>query len=390
VTIAAVPTANLNGGEGTADVLVVNDAAGFKANTKVTGFEVLALGALSAKDNDATGFTALLVGGAIGGDASFTNVAAGTALSITGATGKAVTYTLKDAVGTTDAMTLNIGSATTKGIDAGTVVTTGVELQTVNSVGTGKATDAANKVVITNDKATSLVVVGNHTAEISGFKAVTTIDLSKATGLVDVSKVTVADAGVTATAGTGGSKITGGIGKDTLTGGAGADALNGGAGADVIVGNGGKDVITGGAGADDITISGGMNKLVFALADSGANKTTNTQTTALTTGFDVIKGAMAGDTIEFVGATFGFGDVIAKGNNLAGVDNDVVFVRGSFDAAAGIFSYAANGADTLMTADTDSVVTLDGIVGVAFESVVLIGFVAGANTSAAGGLITLA
>jgi S-layer protein len=381
VTIAAAPTANLNGGEGTADVLVVNVAAGYTANTKVTGFEVLALGALNAGKNDATGFTALSVGAAIAGPSEFTNVAAGTALSITGANaGKTVTYTLKDAVGTTDAMTLNIGSATTKGIDAGTVVTTGVELQTVNSVGTGKATDAANKVVITNDKATSLVVVGNHTAEISGFKAVTTIDLSKATGLVDVSKVTVADAGVTATAGTGGSKITGGIGKDTLTGGAGADALNGGAGADVIVGNGGKDVITGGAGADDITISGGMNKLVFALADSGANKTTNTQTTALTTGFDVIKGAMAGDTIEFVGATFGFGDVIAKGNNLAGVDNDVVFVRGSFDAAAGIFSYAANGADTLMTADT----------GADFESVVLIGFVAGANTSAAGGLITLA
>jgi S-layer protein len=62
------------------------------------------------------------------------------------------------------------------------------------------------------------------------------------------------------------------------------------------------------------------------------------------------------------------------------VDNDVVFVRGSFDAAAGIFSYAANGADTLMTADT----------GADFESVVLIGFVAGANTSAALGVITLA
>jgi hypothetical protein len=110
----------------------------------------------------------------------------------------------------------------------------------------------------------------------------------------------------------------------------------------------------------------------------------------LTTGFDVIKGAVAGDTIQLGTSGYGFGDVIVNGANLAGVDNKVVFVRGSFDSANKIFSYGANGADTLMTADQDSDVSADGIADVDFGAIVLIGFVAGANTSAALGVITLA
>lgn len=394
VTLTKAATKAVNGGDGTADVLVVNDAAGFVANAKVTGFEILAVGKANAAKNDATGFTALHVGGETAAGVSFDNVAAGTALTIAAATVNGVKYVLKDATGKTDAMALTVGTATTKGINAGTVDAAGIEAQTVKSLGTGTGTGTvANEVTITN-KATSLVVEGSHAIKIAGLadKTVKTIDLTAATKMVDVSSITVDITGVTATAGAGGAKITGGDGKDTLTGGAGADTLNGGKGADVIVGNGGKDVITGGTGADDITISGGMNKLVFEIGDSGANKTTNTQTTALTTGFDVIKGAMAGDTIQLGDGTsgYGFGDVIAKGTNLAGVDNKVVFVRGSFDSAAGIFSYAANGADTLMTADTESLATTPTSLNVAFDSIVLVGFVAGDNTSAALGVITLA
>jgi hypothetical protein len=218
---------------------------------------------------------------------------------------------------------------------------------------------------------------------------VKTITLTGATKAVDVSGITVDATGITATAGAGGAKITGGAGVDTITGGVGVDTIVGNGGADVIVGGGGKDVITGGVGADAVTISGGANKLVYAVGDSGANITTNTQVSELTTGFDVVKGAVAGDTIQ-LNVTMGsnvngyqFGDVTVGAANLAGVIDQIVFSYGTYDAAAGIFSYAANGLDSVMTYGSN-----DG--GTAFESIILVGYHAGANTSAANGLITLA
>jgi Ca2+-binding RTX toxin-like protein len=197
--------------------------------------------------------------------------------------------------------------------------------------------------------------------------------------------VTVAATGVTATAGAGGAKITGGAGADTITGGAGGDTLHGAGGNDVIVGGGGKDSIFGDAGVDKITISGSSVNLNFAAGDTGANTSTTIQTAELTSTFDVVTGAVAGDTITLVGlAGYGFGDVTVGNTNLAGVDDQIVFARGAYDAAAGTFTFAANGPDSVLTYDT----TIGA--GTTFESVVLVGLVEGVNTSVAGGLITLA
>jgi len=189
--------------------------------------------------------------------------------------------------------------------------------------------------------------------------------------------------------GAGDNTIAGGNGNDTITGGAGIDSITGGAGNDVIVGGGGADIITGGAGADTITLTGNTATIKLAAADeAGNNNATIAQPSLLTSPFDVIFGATAGVKIDlnFVGAATSTGTLVLNGTNFAGQNNAVVFTNGTFDAAAGIFNFAANGRDTVVTFDTNAGT---GAVDVAFESIILVGFDAGANTTAASGIITL-
>ncbi|MFM6991661.1 MAG: hypothetical protein ACKOWD_10280, partial [Rhodoferax sp.] len=192
----------------------------------------------------------------------------------------------------------------------------------------------------------------------------------------------VAAVTITETAGT--NSITGSSTiASTLTGGTGVDTIVGGAGRDVIVGGGGADVITGKGGADKITVSGTTSKIVnVALGDSGANTSTTIQTAELTSTFDVVNGAAAGDTVQLFTSTPA---VNLTASNLAGTDDVINFARGTYDSAAGTFTYAANGADTAMTYDT----TVGA--GTAFETIILVGYVAGSTTAVSGGgLITLA
>jgi len=63
------------------------------------------------------------------------------------------------------------------------------------------------------------------------------------------------------------------------------------------------------------------------------------------------------------------------------VAGHVEFTTGTYDAANGVFTYGAAGADT--------VVTYDHGAGV-FESIVLVGYHAASTTAIAAGIITLA
>jgi S-layer protein len=170
----------------------------------------------------------------------------------------------------------------------------------------------------------------------------------------------------------------------------GADFISSGGGNDVIVAGGGADVITAGAGADKITLFGKTTKLVMAaIADSGANTSTTIQTSQLTSTFDVVYGMAAGTTMKLATNT----PTLTKTNNanLSGVDDQVVFARGTFDSAAGTFVYAANGADTAMTYDTtvNFPVAIPPVTGTAFETVILVGYVQGSTTAIdTAGLIT--
>lgn len=165
----------------------------------------------------------------------------------------------------------------------------------------------------------------------------------------------------------------------------GVDAITGGTAADVIVGGGGADVITGGAGADKITLSGTTSQIVQASGASGTNTSTTIQTAELTTTFDVVYGAAAGDTIVLGNTNIHQGLLTTAAINLAASTSDdaVVFARGTYDAAAGTFAYASNGLDSAMTYDSSSTA------GVTAETVILVGFVASSAATVSIGTLTL-
>ncbi|GJE43270.1 DUF4214 domain-containing protein [Methylobacterium soli] len=256
VTIAAAPTQAITGGAGTADELVVNIASGFNAsaNTKIAGFEVLGLGTAATGTYDATGFTGLHVGNALAGDVTFSNVAAGTALTVDAAPGKVVNYALKDASGTADAATLNVGKATGTGLDlSGKAIDfLGVETLTVNSLGTS----GTHKVSLTDTALTKLVVTGSENIAVSSTltAALATVDASATTKGVDLSGLTLKAAA-------------------TEIGGAGADTFKGVAGLAVETGNAGADTFK------------------FALNANGNQYTTVTD-------FTKTAGAVTGDTLD--------------------------------------------------------------------------------------------
>jgi Ca2+-binding RTX toxin-like protein len=208
----------------------------------------------------------------------------------------------------------------------------------------------------------------------------------------DVINLAAATKAVTITETAGANTITGSATfASILTGGSGADIINGGAGKDTIIGGNGADVIKGGAGADLITVAGNTSTIVHGAGDSGINATLNTAASELTANFDVIRGLTAGDKINLgtivTNAANGVitSDLVLANTNLAGTANKVVFAAGTYDAANGIFTYGAAGLDTALTFNDTGIAG-----GTNFETIILVGYHAGATTSAAAGVITLA
>jgi len=401
------------------DTLVVDEAAFSLAG--FTGFETLGLGESATGTYDATGFTGLTQG-AVSDDVAYSNVAAGTGLTITASVEHATAVNLANSTGGTDVFNLTVKSAAA--VNTGAITADGVE--TINVVSTDTdTTQHQNTVILASDALKSVVITGNAGVALTADDiTITSVDASalSLTGTVE------ADAGFTWTSGavtdnlvvkgsaTGGDNIDVSLaaaagktvtvttyagtntidGSDTLvnhiTGGTGADTITGGDAADVIVGGGGADVITGGKGADKITISGNTATITIASAtDTGVNSNDTVQVAQLTSTYDVITGATAGVKINLGTVAQGASnadiatvDLILNGTNLAGQDNKVVFVNGTYNADAGTFTYAANGADTAVTYDTSADTTT------AFQTIILVGFDAGAATTAAAGVITLA
>jgi S-layer protein len=284
VTILANPTKAISGGAGVADVLNVNIAGGFNAssNSLITGFETLGVGALATGTYVATNFTHLTEG-AVAGAITFSNVAAGTDLTITASPTAATTYTLADATGTADALSLKL-SGSGANITAGTLTASGIEKVTLavsdsNGDAAGTYTDsltlvdtAAKTITITGDTNLNLTVTGNI--------ALTSIDASASTGGLTVT-----------TAGTVAEVVKGGAGVNALTAvtGTTGDTLVGGASADTLTANAGLDTLTGGAGAD-----------TFVVATAGANVNTYTTITDIAKG-DILQLANFG--LETFGST---------------------------------------------------------------------------------------
>jgi len=400
----------VEGGAGT-DTLVVN--AGTFSLARFTGFETLGLGGSATGAYDAAAFTGLTQG-AVAGAVTYNNVAAGTGLTVTATVGQTTAYNLANITGTADVLNLTVKSAAA--VTTGAITANGVETINVASTDTD-TTQHQNTVNLASNALKSVVITGNAGVALTAADTtITSVDASalsltgtvaagagftwtsgavtgnlvvngSATGGDNINVAAAATAGktTTVTVFSGPNSVTGSGLVDNITGGTGADTITAAAGNDVIIGGGGADMITGGAGADRITVTGNTWTITQASNASGVNTSTTIQTAQLTSTFDVVFGAAAGGQINLGNASIGTGTLSLAGINLAGVasDNSAVFARGTFDSAAGTFTFAANGADSALTYDANAAT------GQTFETIILVGFVAGATTAAAAGVITL-
>ncbi|MFT4812825.1 MAG: Ca2+-binding RTX toxin-like protein, partial [Paracoccaceae bacterium] len=362
--------------------------------------------------------------GALAGAVSYTSAAAGTGLTMTASPGQTTAYALQNATGSEDALSVTLSSAAA--LTGGTLTANAIENITIVATDTNTVahvdtlTLAASSLksltiqgnaglTLTNTDTTVTSInaasaTGPFTTTTGNFAAAATISGS-ATAINTVDFSNAATKGVTYVGGAGNDVITGQNGQvntvtlgngvnsythagsagiQTVTGGTGVDTITGGTANDVIVGGGGADQITGNAGADSITVSGTTSKLFnAAVGDSGTNTSTTIQTSQLTSTFDVITGVAAGTTYQLFTNTTAL--TATNNANLAGVDNQVVFAKGTYDSGAGTFTYATNGTDTAMTYDT----TVGG--GTNYETVILVGYAQAATTAISGaGLITFA
>lgn len=419
VTLTAAPTVAVDGGTGTNDVLIINAAADF-AHAKATGFETLGLGALATGSYDATGFSHLSVANAVAGAVTFGNVAAGTDLSISAAATAAVTYSLANATGITDVLNLKLsaGAALANSVAAAGIETVNISLTDTNTTAGHAAfsetltlsASAATKIAVTGNGALGLTLIDTDTGLTSVDASGLTVAGTGAagTGFVwtsgaltsaatikgsvnggDTINATAATKALTITVNGGTNSITGGSDVDTITAGNGTNTIVTGAGNDIITVGSGANTITGGAGNDIITLAahaGKVDTIIQAAGDSGVNNAAINQTSVLTTTLDIVKGIAAGDKLSLatIDATFATGDLVFNATNLAAADDQISFASGTYDATSGVFSYSANGADTLVTYDT----TVGA--GVHGESIVLVGYHASATaTTATTGVITL-
>ncbi len=261
VTIDAAPTKAISGGAGSSDVLVLNVAAATfsnpSANTNISGFEILGLGAAATGSYDATGFIGLTEGG-VTGAVTYTNVAGGAPLFITAAPGWGTTYTLKDATGTSDALTINVGKA----VAANTITANGIESVTIATNSATKGNAAS--LTLVDDAVKTITLTGGSTFTLTSTnKTVTSVDASAMTGSLSYTA-----------AGTVAETIKGGAGANTLgaaTGATTADVLIGGAANDTITANKGLDTLTGNGGNDTFVIVASANVNSYAtITDANA------------------------------------------------------------------------------------------------------------------------
>ena len=181
---------------------------------------------------------------------NFTNVTAGSAISLIGNTA-AVDIQHKNAglTGSADSVTVsmvgNTGNVTVDSDGAQDIELATLSVEGVNS-GNYRIGDDTNSTV------TTLTVTGTGSIDLEAGgdlnAALTTLNASANSG-----GVTFTSALAT------GTTLTGGSGNDVLTGAAGNDVLTGGAGNDTLTLTGGKDNISGGAG-DDVVVANGADK----------------------------------------------------------------------------------------------------------------------------------
>ena len=337
VSIAAKAAFAIDGGAGK-DVLVLN-AAAFDFGDKVTGFEVLGLGANATGAYKVGSFTELQVGDTAAA-VTFEGVAANSTLNIVGAT-DGVTVALASASGSSDVLNLVVSGKAA--IAAGTITAAGVETINITSTDLTGEGKAAHTLTLAAADATTLNVGGDTAIALTttGAAKIATFTSTNTEGVTFTSTNTTTDV-----------KITGGAGDDvlksaagstkvaTIDGGAGDDIIVGGAGKDVILGGAGDDKITGGAGADALTGGDGNDTFIYTLAADSTAASAD-----VITGFTAATADAKGDVIQFAAAAFG--------GTSAGAVNVQVATNGTLALAAlGATAHAANTIYAVLDAST--------------------------------------
>ena len=384
MTAALGTGGTVTGGDGT-DTVVVN-AASF-ALTGVSGFETLGLGAAATGAYSAAGFTGLTQG-AVAAAVSYTNVAAGSNLTVTAAPGFATTYTLKDATGASDALGLTITNAAA--VNANTITASGIETVNITSdeLSSKAATGINHTLTLVDADATGITVAGDAglvltfagtklaTFDASGTTTATST-VSLTTAALTVASTLTGGAGIdtlNAAASTKAVTLHGNGGVDTLTGSATVGStINGGAGNDVIVGGTGADTIDGGDGNDTITSSTGLDMLTGGAGMDTFNIAVPTNGNSYAEIKDFVLGA-TGDNIVFASAagapTFATAAITLAGTAVFQDFLDAAAAGdGSTNTAVSWFQF---GGDTYVVADSsagavyangvDSVVKLTGAI----------------------------
>lgn len=228
--------ATIDGGTGSADVLVADYAAtgtdvalGNAANVK--GFEVLRLGTTATGSYDASGF-ATVQAGVVAGGVTLTNAATGLTLDVREDTSGADTVTVTGAnyAATTTAMTVNLGTsaalqAQQKAITAatGAITANGIESFTVNSNGqviTAGAATVGNTATlngVASNGVATLTVGGAADLTLTSNVGFNSINASGNAGkTVDVTAAKVSNSGTTFTGGASKLKATGSTDSGTI------------------------------------------------------------------------------------------------------------------------------------------------------------------------------
>jgi hypothetical protein len=300
----------------------------------------------------------------------------------------AATFTLADATGSADSLTLNLASATAAtNVDIAGLSVVGVETLNLNATtGTAGTSSDVAFAVGGADKLTAINFAGTADVSLSGTntaKAVTVV--STTTGIA-----TVLGNFVNA------SSITTGAGKDVVTLGTGFGTYSTGMADDVINGTAAQlntgalyNAIDGGAGTDTLNITGAV---ALTLVDNNLSKvsnvekivvtdtTTNDQsittggffnTAFLTDGVDLTTTASTGnitvDMTSFTGAATVSATTVGTGNNegaisiQTGSGADTITVSAAVAGDAGVVS-TFGGNDKITTA-SDEVFTITGGAG---------------------------
>lgn len=359
------------------------------ANSNVANLVATSAGVAAATAPTVAETTAAVVGSAL----VLNNLAANSTIELNGATVGTITANLKDATGSSDAITLVVNGASNI-VNTGTINVAGVETVNITTTDSTQNSNpaAASDLNLIATSATKVVVSGNHGVDFTGssLAALTTLDASGVVGTGSTAAAAAAAGAVTftssstnlaltVTTGNGNdvidlssvtetnkaATITTGAGNDTVTGTASADVINTGAGADHVISTAGADTITLGAGNDIYTLTSATHSVLAAsqtITDFSANTKAGSNATL---GATATVADRTGDVIELSG--FGAavtGIKVEVASNAADAQTIIQNIATNDGHLTGIVLDSSTGKvyiDFNEDGNVDSVITLTGV-----------------------------